>query len=384
MENNFKALRELTLPYGVTVSRSIVEENSPRVVILNKLYSINTLEGFVSSNPKYKSILKEIIKKNRLTRCDIADYFRSKSLHESVLCALLWGSLNVKNLKRYFNEPVEDCGNTRGIESKLLDVKEKLNNNKIDEAFSSMLRGHQNHIAGVGVSFLTKILYFLSYNNDNSKLPLIYDKWTQSIHATLLLSENKHWIQLSKSESGSYNAPTFIQESSLCYLDYIERMHNMGKDLTVRADLIEEYLFGTSRKDAHNWNDNNPRKRLVDYILNHESCIIIPSSKSKKKSADRTVTNSNNGEQFCIKKNAKSVCLEKRLPGIEKPVVFIVGAEEFTLSRTTNLFNRDFCKINKGPFDSIMNNRHIPYGSRIPCSISDEGDHLVINVEIPS
>ena len=68
------------------------------------------------------------------------------------------------------------------IEKKLEAVKNFIDNNQIKEAFQSMCHKKSNKIDHIGISFFTKVLYFMGYDKI-SNMPLIYDRWTQCIHA---------------------------------------------------------------------------------------------------------------------------------------------------------------------------------------------------------
>lgn len=305
----------LELPYlDEILSKEIIFENTPRVFIIDE----RTLEDLGDSNVEYRNILHVLRQKKELNRDYISSLYSKNPFHEAVFATLIWGGLNKANLNRYLKE------NIQSVNTKIQDVKNKLklcDRSDIESAFNSMLNGAENHINGIGVAFLTKILYFLSTNTEGIK-PLIFDKWTQTIHAVSLPYDGKQWYVLSKTEKGSYNAPKFVSDSimSKAYLDFITRMNNLSNKIGVPSGLIEEYLFGCSKKFfPEEWNDNNPRKKLVDFVINRPSCRIILSEKkrSKKKStgsnkAKRSRQNSNNAKAVDNNKDISILISELR------------------------------------------------------------------------
>lgn len=278
INNNMNSV--LQLPYLENeLSAEVILKNTPRKFVLkqkrNKQNEKETLETHIAkSHSEYKNILFELQQKKELYRDYISSLYTEKPFHEAVFATLIWGGLNRANLNRFLEENIES------INTKIQDVKTKLCDElDIESAYKSMLQGKQNHINGIGIAFFTKILYFLAADIDGMK-PLIFDKWTQTIHAVSLPEDGAKWYVLSKTEKGTYNAPQFKSDSikTEAYLDFIAKMHNLSKQIGVPSDLIEEYLFGCSKKfSPTEWNENNPRKKLVDYVINRPSCRIVTS-----------------------------------------------------------------------------------------------------------
>lgn len=172
------------------------------------------------------------------------------------------------------------------------------------------------------------------------------------------------------------------EKIELCSLNWT-RIDDINK-YTRLVEITEEVAGSqicTAEWELKKWNES-----VLASTTNSETINTKQNKKETMKKVSKTneVSSSNrtNDDQIYIHKE-ETVFLNRRLPGPEKPVLFIIGKEEFDLTRTANLFNRDYCRINKGPYDAIMNYVQIAPGSRIPCSITDEGNRLVINVEVP-
>lgn len=218
---------------------------------------------------EFESIINSLWDRD-LTRDDVFRIFREeKNLYKGFIAAMLWGGLGSdartrNNLRRAFSCPKSV------IEKILKDVSQKLKENKIEEAFNSMLR-KPNKISGIGVSFFTKLLYFLWPKENKQKIrPLIYDKWGWHIQAALLIDdkgmdEAMKYLLISStlSHKDCYGLiPQIVLKDgknvSRAYMNYIEILANKSQGDPGR---LEEFLFGQSRKN--NRQESNPRVFLI-------------------------------------------------------------------------------------------------------------------------
>lgn len=151
----------------------------------------------------------------------------------------------------------------KDIREKLTQVKFLLDEDNIQEAFVSMLRG-KNKIKGIGPSYFTKILYFM-YGKEHKKnlYPLIYDKWGQHIHIALLLEAGKDLNPYGYLYAlGDKKRRCILYD---IYEDYLKRMINLSKELNLsNTGILEEFLFGQSLKKDKS--TNNSRVVLVNYV----------------------------------------------------------------------------------------------------------------------
>lgn len=228
------------------------------------------------TNPSFNKVFSELMKKANLSRSDVSKYFRD-DIYKGYIAAMLWGGINatrpsVKGDKTGTTTQAYHAFNYSKdtILVKLRDVKSKIDNNRILDAFESMLPGRKNQINGVGISFFTKILYFMT--SDNLEIiPLIYDKWGRFMHVALL-SEYKFinirdFYHVTIYEKTGKTILKSNKPSTELYMDFIKRMSDFCKDKEVgisSADKLEEFLFGWNFKKKNQ--QGNPRQFLYDYV----------------------------------------------------------------------------------------------------------------------
>lgn len=240
------------------------------------------LEELASKSDTLSKAIEYIREKQDVKRDDIIQLFREGKLMTGFWVTLLWGNLSVRNL----GHAVEDELRTVRKEGKpqcsvtpllirLEKVDRLLEQGKTEEAFISLYDEGLNKIKGLGISFFTKLLYFMGKQYNLSPMPLIYDKWTRGIDAALIaegvLPESDNY-KLSFRARGGFDLPEFPPTTppSRMYMNYIQRMSNLAKEIggEVSPDKFEEYLFGMSQVDRARWNPtDNPRYVLQMYYL---------------------------------------------------------------------------------------------------------------------
>ncbi len=227
-------------------------------------------------------IINPILNVERLSRKDVFQWVK-KDIYQGFIAAMLWGGISlatgkkkkVSNVKLAFSFPMDQ------VKQILHEVKGLLSKGKEKEAFDYLLTG-DGKIPGIGVSYLTKILYFYSPCEQNGSL--IYDKWGRFTHATLIIDDEKdnlkdYYSMIHNKDFKSYLKP--IKKEEDLYLDYLSRMRNFLSILNHDYKMInntghlEAFLFGDilSKKNQQN---NNPRyfiyKKVERYFVNNEGC----------------------------------------------------------------------------------------------------------------
>lgn len=200
-----------------------------------------------------------------ITRDDVAEYYDT-DLYKGFITTLLWGGYHKgrynKGKEGRFFEIISINKST--VIERIKDVKSLLQENKLSEAFESMLCGN-NHIQGIGLSYMTKILYFLSHNIDINPKPLIYDSVAQKIHCAILIDELKDGVK----------EWYYMRNNVLClrksyyemYEKYINDMDALAtKYGIISSDRLEEALFGDNRRKIN----ENPRMVVCKYLNKHK------------------------------------------------------------------------------------------------------------------
>ena len=246
--------------------------------LLSPSFPITRYEGrfnqLLKNNPNFKDVFIDLMKKGKLSRAEVFKYFKN-DIYKGYVASMLWGGINatrpsIKGDKTGTTTQAFHAFNysKETIVAKLSDVKTKIDNNQITDAFESMLPGRMNRIDGVGISFFTKILYYMSSEKMETR-PLIYDTWGRFMHVALLSEDERcnigDFYQVRSREGKTYlkaNKP----ETEL-YMDFIKRMSDFCNDKDVRissADKLEEFLFGWTFRIKRQ--DGNPRKFLYDFV----------------------------------------------------------------------------------------------------------------------
>ena len=272
-----------------------MEDNSYKLYIANHLKEVkecnrqyNPLNNYASSlneltekSATLKGAIDLIKKEKEIGRDFIFKLFKDGQMVIGFWVTLLWGNLSIKYINLAVKDEVET--NTKAklkaekhptIEERLNNVAKLLSEKDIEGAFISLLNGTKK-IKGVGISFLTKLLYFISGKDySGNPKPLIYDRWTRGIDAVLIsegvlpISENYY---LSFGTRGGFNLPIFPKNESpvSMYMNYLKRMSELAssfKDKSIGASDLEEYLFGESKLNSQKWNQENPRYILMKYL----------------------------------------------------------------------------------------------------------------------
>jgi hypothetical protein len=227
---------------------------------------------------EYKNCLDKL-KEALIDRDFIINCFKKDSLnyYEAFVYAMIWGGINhtrpsVKGDKTstYFHMCLEFGSDN--INNVLQSVYEFLDNENLGEAFDSMLIGN-NKIPGVGISYFTKILFFLGQKSSINIKPLIYDKWTKAIHVLYLLENNENEKLYNFYTQNSINKliknheliQTRKNKEKATYLDYVTIMNNLSDKCEIEdVGNLESFLFGYPK----NKNKNNPRLKILSLLNN--------------------------------------------------------------------------------------------------------------------
>lgn len=232
-------------------------------------------------NDLFKEVLKEFKDKGYFTRNYIFSEVRkeNRDLPRVFIMIILWGGLNYANIKLIMD-------NWESLGEKLQGTYDLLNGNSsegkqrnVTKAFEEMLPGKANYIKGIGVSFLTKILYFF----DRMNQCLIFDKWGRLEHCAIMLSEKEDYCKFYKLTKKKFSINSVklkgVEESSL-YNDYLIRMESISQKIGVPTDVLEEYLFGYP---LHKRVYHNPRFFLTNFLFDTNSFTDL-SKKPKRQS----------------------------------------------------------------------------------------------------
>lgn len=263
------------------------------------------LSTISKTNPAFDSILKKL--PDELDRDTVRSYFK-EDLYKGFIACMLWGGINATRCAKGHNGDLKTTDaykafsyDSKKVVKKLKSVKEYLNDGRIDKAFSSMANPKENHIPGIGVSFFTKLLYYLSPKEVTPR-PLIYDKWSTYIHCALLIDEQKeNALDFYKGVNKDGTLSNVKKQAEL-YKDYLEIMKRTAEKNEIEdAAKLEAFLFGFALNRPGHQEEKQRRAFLKKYVLDffaktkndlrnteHNSSSGISKHKFKKKPSNIT------------------------------------------------------------------------------------------------
>ena len=192
-----------------------------------------------------------------LRRDDVVACMR-EDLYKGFVAAIVWGGLS-----RFRPEEIARRNDRTSVVPKLERIKALLkesndDSEKILEAVASMGRGRENHFYGIGPSYFTKLLYFLSADMELAIRPLIYDENMKAAHFALMpeFDQNPFWFYIPLKEE-MFNSGVASFEDA--YVQYCELMDQVAAELGVDVTNLESWLFGWKT----NIKKDRPNPRVV-------------------------------------------------------------------------------------------------------------------------
>ena len=207
---------------------------------LNYIVTLNPLENskFMYETKRWKSIapaLKEQISQfaeKEISRNDIIKaykaYFQGRNINFEVpiILTFIWGFANTGYGEYRTLRIINSKSNRQRIVNALQYVDED-SGNGIENAFREL-----NMIKGLGVSYISKVLYFATRAKQIKKYALIYD--SRVAHALILEFTPK---------SISDIVTIFPKSDFTSYCNYIDLIHRIAKENKVDPEQVEWYLF---------------------------------------------------------------------------------------------------------------------------------------------
>lgn len=230
--------------------------------------------------------LRERFPDKVINRADIIILYQDDERYLAFIAGLVWGFINctrpnikngdrtTTNLYRALNHP------QHAVEAMLDAVELNLINGDCGEAFTSLMPNGEHRIPGVGSSYFSKVLFFLSMSNQAIiQKALIADKWTWMAFYALLAQHNPDEVNYYFSRINfpqKANRPGSVSPRSgvslvTAYTRYVELLNLWAEELDVPVDKLEEYIFGYSLKIGVI--EENPRMQLWAIVVEHRHLI---------------------------------------------------------------------------------------------------------------
>lgn len=191
----------------------------------------------------------------------------------ALVATLVWGGIDTgtqQRLQRILEEP-ENI-----LILKMNRIRDLILQSRFQDAFLSCCKDGENQIPGTGVSYFTKVFFFIGEATPKLALkPLIFDKWTINAFFALHGQEQgglnllKRYFTFPSVESLRKNRRVTLKtnvglqaEAYQLYIESVRRWTNVLIDVTPAK--LEEFVFGTDLK--RDKSSTNPRIELLAII----------------------------------------------------------------------------------------------------------------------
>jgi hypothetical protein len=209
---------------------------------------------------------------NSIQRADLAKLYADwKDPVLAAIATFVWGYIDTTKSRRLQKVLAFDESELR---NRLNRIRGLVQSGKLEEAFLSCCSSGENCIPGVGLSFFTKLFYFVGAVTPalNPK-PLILDRWTTNAFFALrgqskgtkdardLFTIPSH-KSLARYKAISLKNDPEVQSNA--YVEYVTLMNDWAAQLEVAPDKLEQFVFGIDlRRDR---SPTNPRNELLAII----------------------------------------------------------------------------------------------------------------------
>lgn len=216
--------------------------------------------------------LYEAFPVNSIQRPNLIDLYTAwKDPVLAAVATFVWGYIDTTKHKRLQQVLAVD-------ESELLTRLNRIRNlvrsGKLEKAFLSCCRCGENCIPGVGMSFFTKLFFFVGAADAlvNPK-PLILDRWTTNAFFALRgqakgCADMRTLFTIPSSKALTRYKTIALKNyevvQSKAYVEYVTLMNDWAAQLKVAPEKLEQFVFGTDlRRDK---SSSNPRNELLAII----------------------------------------------------------------------------------------------------------------------
>ena len=164
--------------------------------------------------------------------------------------------------------------NDAELSRRLNGIRDLVTTGKLEEAFSSCCRCGKNCIPGVGMSFFTKLFFFVGAADSRvNPKPLILDRWTTNAFFALRgqskgTTDVRDFFRIPSMEAlKKYKAIVLNSDVAVqakAYVEYVILMNDWAAQLNVTPEKLEQFVFGIDLRRCKS--ANNPRNELLAII----------------------------------------------------------------------------------------------------------------------
>ncbi|PKH62181.1 hypothetical protein CXF83_15090 [Shewanella sp. Choline-02u-19] len=228
--------------------------------------------------------LREKFPQKTIHRADVISLFGSGDLYLAFVAAMVWGGIsasrpNIKSDKKTTNLYLALSHPEEKVIKAIKHAENCFLQNDFITPFKDMTRKGEHYIPCIGLSYFTKIFFFIGQSNPNIIVkPLVFDKWTSNAFYALLSEtypedRTKYFTGINlKPEIEKLGTVALRSGSKLCvaYERYCALMNSwsIAPEISVTPDRLEQFVFGSSLKSRGQ--RNNPRIELWEIITSNQ------------------------------------------------------------------------------------------------------------------
>ena len=208
-----------------------------------------------STNGDFAEVVRSL--PTELSRENVVGFFR-EDLYKGFVAAIMWGGIS-----RFRADDIARNNDRNTTMPKLERLVALLRNaetdiERIEDAIATLKRGRENNFFGIGPSFFTKLLYFLTYDMDLGSRPLIYDENMKPVHFAMMpeAGQNPFFYYLPSGNRIVFTDQTTFED---VYYPYCKLMCETARKVGVDVRNLEAWSFGWSA----NINIQQPNPRVV-------------------------------------------------------------------------------------------------------------------------
>ncbi|MBI9102381.1 MAG: hypothetical protein JEY99_08210 [Spirochaetales bacterium] len=245
---------------------------------------VSTYDGALYADFEVMKRLKNHFPKKVISRQALINLYRSDDKYLAFVASMVWGFINgsrplpghkgdkrTTNLYRMLSHPAEE------VEKAMRVVVPYFQKGDFMTPYTLLDNDGPFKIQGVGPAYFTKMFFFAGQAASDKAVPikpLIFDNWTTNAFFALYGQSNpdglKEWFTFSKNKSSSLPFSTNPKKGKELYQLYVTSMNCWAESLGIRADKLEEFVFGYSKKPVR---ENNPRLKLEKITQDNLSLI---------------------------------------------------------------------------------------------------------------
>ncbi len=230
-------------------------------------YDLNNWKKEINDSELVKLLHLKIAQK--ICRTDVLNYYLSEedSVRKFIL-SMFWGGIRNNFLKSIISENKEE------LARKIYTIEGVLKSKKAEVIDSYLEVNSGIHVWGVGLSFITKHLYFA----DQGKNFFIYDKWTKKFHYAYMLEFDRKRVKdfFCDFDSIEYSSDLRIKKGmhGEAYFHFCHSLRHIFQKVNKKLEKAEQFrevgeleafVFGEGGR-AKKESRTNPRHWILDYI----------------------------------------------------------------------------------------------------------------------